>query len=411
MKKLALLFAAAGLICAAVCCLYLYRSAPAAAAGFSILHDELNRLAQNQTSDIEHRLIFQTKTPVSGGAGSNRIIFSFPDNDDGKWCSTAGADLTIVGCTDHGSTALPGTLAGQCAQGAGASDYDTIIITGVDDLSSITKYCVDIAGGTAAQLGTPAASTSGRITAKTNDGAADIDSEILVVDILADDSMVIAAVVAVCGDGMIHGDEVCDGGSQVCVSGGYSGAQTCNATCDGWNSCVLSESCGDEIVNGPEVCDANSQLCVVGGYSGAQACNATCDGWQTCQSNTWCGDGVVSGSEQCDGGANCTNDCNLINPGGRITGDFIRPPITTVEDSDWTRFIKKIIKTTEPAPEKETECDNYADLNCDGRVDIIDISILLYWFDKPNVSPKVDLNADGRTDMTDLSILVYYWTN
>ncbi len=389
------------------CCL----PAAAFAGGFSILHDEPNRLAQNLTNGIEHKLVFQTENAVSGGAGNNRIIITFPDGDDGKWCSTAGADLTIVGCTDHGSTSLPGTLAGQCAQGAGASNYDTITITGVDDLSSITKYCVDIAGGTAAQLGTPAASSSGRITVATNDGASVIDSQTLTVDVLADDAVVIAAAVSRCGDGMIHGAEVCDGGSQVCVIGGYSGAQTCNAFCNGWNDCVNSESCGDEIVNGPEVCDANSQLCVIGGYSGAQTCNATCNGWQTCVSNKWCGDGVVNGSEQCDGGANCTNDCNLINPGGRITGDFIRPPGPAVEDSGWTRFIKKIIKTTEPAPEKETECDNYADLNCDGRVDIIDISILLYWFDKPNVSPKVDLNVDGRTDMTDLSILVYYWTN
>lgn len=51
-----------------------------------------------------------------------------------------------------------------------------------------------------------------------------------------------------------------------------------------------------------------------------------------------------------------------------------------------------------------------ADLNNDYRVNLVDISILIYWFDKTPVPSRVDLNGDGKADLTDLSILAYYWT-
>ncbi|KPJ56952.1 hypothetical protein AMJ49_03505 [Parcubacteria bacterium DG_74_2] len=52
-----------------------------------------------------------------------------------------------------------------------------------------------------------------------------------------------------------------------------------------------------------------------------------------------------------------------------------------------------------------------ADLNFDGKVDLIDFSILLYFWEQKN--PKnfcADINQDGIVDLIDFSIMMYYWT-
>lgn len=56
-----------------------------------------------------------------------------------------------------------------------------------------------------------------------------------------------------------------------------------------------------------------------------------------------------------------------------------------------------------------------ADLNCDGRVNLVDFSIAAYWYKRP-LSPDFktieaeDLNGDGMITLIDFSIMAYYWT-
>ncbi len=51
------------------------------------------------------------------------------------------------------------------------------------------------------------------------------------------------------------------------------------------------------------------------------------------------------------------------------------------------------------------------DLNCDGRVNLTDFSILLFYWKKTNpANPRADINSDGRVTIVDLSILLYWWT-
>jgi hypothetical protein len=52
-----------------------------------------------------------------------------------------------------------------------------------------------------------------------------------------------------------------------------------------------------------------------------------------------------------------------------------------------------------------------ADFNCDGKVNSIDFSILLYyWKSKPPfANPRVDINKDGKVDSVDFSIMLYEW--
>ncbi|MDO8626395.1 MAG: hypothetical protein Q7K39_02980 [Candidatus Magasanikbacteria bacterium] len=78
--------------------------------------------------------------------------------------------------------------------------------------------------------------------------------------------------------------------------------------------------------------------------------------------------------------------------------------------SEWSRPINIIIgdKTAPRVP--AAECPLQADFNTDCQVNIIDFSILLYWFNRQSVPAEIDLNADGIIDLVDFSIFIYYWT-
>ncbi len=49
-----------------------------------------------------------------------------------------------------------------------------------------------------------------------------------------------------------------------------------------------------------------------------------------------------------------------------------------------------------------------ADLNNDGKINLIDFSILLYYWGTDN--PCADQNKDGKVNLADFSIMMYYWT-
>ena len=50
------------------------------------------------------------------------------------------------------------------------------------------------------------------------------------------------------------------------------------------------------------------------------------------------------------------------------------------------------------------------DLNKDGRVNVIDFSILAYWYKRPNPRADADLSGDGKVNIIDFSILAFHWT-
>jgi len=51
-----------------------------------------------------------------------------------------------------------------------------------------------------------------------------------------------------------------------------------------------------------------------------------------------------------------------------------------------------------------------ADLSGDNRVNLVDFSIMAYWYRRPDPPAAIDLNGDGTINLTDFSILAYYWT-
>lgn len=50
------------------------------------------------------------------------------------------------------------------------------------------------------------------------------------------------------------------------------------------------------------------------------------------------------------------------------------------------------------------------DLNGDERIDLVDFSIIAYWYNRQSPDLKGDLNNDGKVDLVDFSIAAYYWT-
>ncbi len=116
----------------------------------------------------------------------------------------------------------------------------------------------------------------------------------------------------ICGNNVVESGEQCDDGN-------LNNNDVCTNTC-------RNAVCGDTYIRtGVEQCDSNSQVCNLGGYSGAQICNITCNGFGTCTATERCGDGIVqiSAGEQCDDANTintdaCTNSCKLA-----ICGDNI----------------------------------------------------------------------------------------
>lgn len=62
--------------------------------------------------------------------------------------------------------------------------------------------------------------------------------------------------------------------------------------------------------------------------------------------------------------------------------------------------------------EQVTQCTgkNHADLNCDGKVNLTDFSILLFFWKQTNpANSRADINGDTIVNLTDLSILLFNW--
>ncbi|MAZ30323.1 hypothetical protein CL655_03505 [bacterium] len=61
---------------------------------------------------------------------------------------------------------------------------------------------------------------------------------------------------------------------------------------------------------------------------------------------------------------------------------------------------------------QEADVPINADLNRDGSVNLIDFSILLFWWNTNggDSDPPADINRDGRVSLTDFSIMLFNWT-
>ena len=113
-----------------------------------------------------------------------------------------------------------------------------------------------------------------------------------------------------CGDGSINAGEECDGsalGGNDCTSsevGGFdSGTLGCTTQCQYDTSGCVNFSCGDNVITGNEDCepnplDLNGETCSSLGFAGG---TLQCAGNCSYDTSNCCGDGTRGSSEQCDG--------------------------------------------------------------------------------------------------------------
>lgn len=125
---------------------------------------------------------------------------------------------------------------------------------------------------------------------------------------------------AVCGNGVVEGNEVCDGGSIQCGGLGYaaSGTASCKSDCTGYDesACQGIASCGNGRIDGPgiqmELCDGAQFHTFGNGTSarncstfalgtGTVGCTSTCElDFSACQQTDLCTVYNLRGNGQCD---------------------------------------------------------------------------------------------------------------
>lgn len=81
-----------------------------------------------------------------------------------------------------------------------------------------------------------------------------------------------------------------------------------------------------------------------------------------------------------------------------------------VEDiSTYSKAVSFVVGTQNIAKARQ-QAFNKADLSLDGKVNLVDFSILAYWFNRSSPPTKMDLNGDKKVNLIDLSIMAYHWT-
>jgi len=80
------------------------------------------------------------------------------------------------------------------------------------------------------------------------------------------------------------------------------------------------------------------------------------------------------------------------------------------EVSSFSKTVSFLVGTRTVEKEKEEEETSRGDINNDGKVSLVDFSIMSYWYKRSSPPASVDLNNDGNVSLVDFSILAYYWT-
>ena len=424
-----------------------YYSLPVNAGTLTNIKDRLNRQIENLTSGVFHTFVFTTELPVSGGAGNNQVRIDLPVADDGLWCNTVGT-LTATGCAEDGALPLPGTLSASCAQ-----SNDIITVTGVDNLLAAIAYCVQIDDTGTGSLGTPIASTTGLITVTTNNGLADVDSKLFAVDIVTDDQITVIAQVGAPGGGGGGGGGGASPTEVIFTGKSYANrpvtllknaqvVASAMADIDGDFEIKLRDIAAGQYIFSVYAEDLDGRKSPLLSFSVIIYLNITTyiggiyigptidtnkievaqDGTIDVFGYTIPGADAMlfinSGGKQFSTYLPVDNAGRYyysLNASGLSLGDaslFVKAYYQNMELGSMSRLISFIVGVlgSEDIFRRRPACPEIGDFNSDCQVNLIDLSILIYWLDRFNPPTTVDLNLDRRVDLTDFSILTYYWT-
>lgn len=155
-----------------------------------------------------------------------------------------------------------------------------------------------------------------------------------------------------CGDGLVTGDEECDGrdlgGALDCSSIGYHDAAplSCTPLCT-YEVAACTRRCGDGVVDPEEECDADPgaivAACTDARFGFYEAAGVTCSSaciydLTSCQRR--CGDGVLDPEEQCDGAPPAGSCLDYGYDAGRLgCSAFCGPSFERCERIGWYRAV------------------------------------------------------------------------
>ena len=411
---------------------------PVRGATFATVDDTMTSLNQNQTSGANHTVTFTV--PPGNVAIEERVVMTFPLNENGRWCRTAGGDVNAVPSSLNGATPLPGILAASCTQGNSTTTFDTITVTGLTDLSAGTKYGFTVSDGSVSKLGTAGSGPNHLLVVKTQtNSSVDIDSGSAGIALLPNDSISISAKVpsAVPPDNLpatvtFQGYAYPNAGIRILKDGVLvaSGTAASNATF----SVVATSLPGSYTfsVIGQDVVGRDGTLTNV-------ALTLT-SGGSVSISNM-----MLSPTIDQDKTTIAENQSIVFSgvsvPGSSITLTVESTPIDYTATANAQGQWSVTVPGTDPGVGAHTakatsvlgaltsnlssilsfivqgvvinQCDGKvaADINCDGKVNLVDFSIMLFYWQATNpANARADINGDTKVDETDFSILLFYWT-
>lgn len=426
-----------GLLLLAVGLSFLLAAEPARAGSLTTVRDYLLRQQGDLTSGQTHQIFFTPATNLSGS--TNTVELRLPSTDQGLWCRTVGA-LTVTGVSNpdgvgENATPLPGVLTAGCSQtGSG----DVITVSAVGPLAAGTHYGVSVGDGVG-KLGTPPPAQGIQITLATTNGSVDVDATIFFLSTISSDQILISATVvgttpAVNTNPVVTFTGLAAPSAALTVSRDDQPGQTLTAQSDASFSVTLNDQ------------PTGAHVYVVAGADVAGATLASLTFALTLNLNTTT---VISGvflgpSIAIDHAAVDLGDPVTVSgrtaPASSVTVTFSSTPqtytVTADAQGDWRKTLDtsavgvgdhtaKARATTSGSvvsaysaavnfavnPQNPAAGKAPADLNIDGRVDLIDFSILLfYWHQRNPANLRADTNHDGFVDIVDFSIMLYQWT-
>lgn len=80
------------------------------------------------------------------------------------------------------------------------------------------------------------------------------------------------------------------------------------------------------------------------------------------------------------------------------------------EISSFGKAVGFVVGTKNVAAKPPTQAPAKGDLNNDKQVNLVDFSVVAYWYKRPAPPASADLNGDKKVDLVDFSILAYHWT-
>lgn len=443
---------------------------PAQAGTLTNVRDYMLRQQANLTSGQEHQVFFAPVTPLPGSA--NQVSYLFPDADDGLWCRTGGnLTLTPIsdpaGATEN-ATPLPGVgLTATCVAGSGPASRDRIVVSNVGPLNAGTVYGWRVEDATG-QLGTPPPANGIIVNLETSDGLNTIDGKQFYLSIITSDQVQISAVVATTPEppanptirfiglaapsasvtirrnnsliftGSANAQAAFDIalneqpiGQVIYEVGGTDAAgQVLTAMTFALNLAAGSSTTISGVFLGPSISitdtsfQTNEQTVISGRTAPGSAVTLTVTGVANF-SATAAGDGqwqvTLAGSAVGVGDHTARAKAVLSSQESQFSGlvSFTVTAAPTPEPEPTPTPEPEPTPTPEPSPTptptptpKPTPTPgptfDSADFNHDGQVNLVDLSIMLFYWNSNN--QLADLNNDDRVNVIDFSILLFQWT-